>query len=68
MTDTRTDWTGQIWFTTRQAAAFTGYHQDTVRKALEAGEIAGSQRRAGGHWRIHRDDLDRWLRGERASA
>lgn len=56
----------RIWFTTAQAAEFSGYHRDTVRKALEAGELAGSQRVAGGHWRISRSALDAWLGGEAA--
>ncbi|RLV56033.1 DNA-binding protein [Aeromicrobium phragmitis] len=58
----------RIWFNTEQAAAYSGYHVQTVRRALEAGELKGSQRTAGGRWRIHRDALDAWLSGEKASA
>ncbi len=54
----------RIWFSTRQAAEFAGLHPKTVRNALEAGELVGSQRREGGHWRIHHKDLNAWLRGK----
>lgn len=60
------DTTTRIWFTTSQAAEFSGYHRDTVRKALEAGDLVGSQRVTGGHWRIMRADLDAWIRGDAA--
>lgn len=56
----------RIWFNTTQAAEFSGYHVDTIRKALEAGHLVGSQRKVGGHWRISRTDLDAWIRGEAA--
>ena len=52
--------TGRVWLTTAQAAEHTGYHPDTIRKALEAGELRGKQRRPGGHWRVHVDVLDAW--------
>lgn len=58
----------RIWFSTRQAAELAGMHPKTVRNALEAGELVGSQRREGGHWRIHRKDLNAWLRGETKAA
>lgn len=58
--------TERIWFNTAQAAEYTGYHATTVRGALEAGELVGSQRKKNGRWRIHRDQLDAWLRGEAA--
>lgn len=53
----------RIWFDTAQAGEHAGYHRDTVRKACEAGELHGSQRKAQGRWRIHRDCLDAWLSG-----
>lgn len=56
-----------IWLTTEQAAARAQRHEQTVRKALEAGELHGTQRKAGGRWRIHVDCLDAWCGGERCT-
>jgi excisionase family DNA binding protein len=53
----------RIWFSVAQAAEYATCHRDTVRKAAEASELHGSQRKARGHWRIHRDCLDAWLAG-----
>lgn len=54
----------RYWHSTEQAAEHTGYHPQTVRKAAEAGELHGSQRKAGGRWRFHVDCLDAWVAGE----
>lgn len=54
----------RIWFTTNQAAEYTGRHRQTVANALRTGELEGNQRHVGSHWRIHRDALDAWMRGE----
>ena len=59
MTETR------IWFRGVQAAEYADCHPDTVRRAAEAGELHGYQRRKLGHWRYHRDCLDAWLAGEK---
>lgn len=56
---------GRVWFSTEQAAEYAGRHRKTILNALVAQELRGSQRAAGCTWRIHRDDLDAWLRGER---
>lgn len=58
--------TERIWFNTDQAAEYTGYHPTTVRGALQSGELSGTQRKKNGRWRMHRDQLDAWLRGEAA--
>lgn len=59
------------WMSTKQAAAYAGRHFKTVR--LAASEyvssdgkrgLKGVQRRANCSWRFHRDDVDRWIRGE----
>ncbi|HEY0889911.1 MAG TPA: helix-turn-helix domain-containing protein [Nocardioides sp.] len=55
----------RFWHSTHTAAAHSGFHPQTVRKACESGELHGSQRTKGGRWRIHRDCLDAWLRGEK---
>lgn len=52
-----------IWLTTQQAAERATRHVDTVRRALEAGELHGSQRKARGTWRIHVDCADAWVAG-----
>lgn len=54
----------RIWFNTAQAGQHAVCHVDTVRKALESGELHGSQRKAKGRWRIHRDCLDAWAAGD----
>lgn len=51
------------WHTTRSAATYADCHVQTVLEALRAGELRGSQLKKNGRWRIHRDDLDAWLRG-----
>lgn len=55
----------RIWLNTAQAAEHAGCHRDTVLKALEAGELHGSQRKPGGRWRIHIGCVDAWNLGER---
>jgi excisionase family DNA binding protein len=57
---------GTPWMTTRQAAAYARRHRETVLLALRRGELQGTQRngRANCTWRVHRDDVDRWMRGE----
>lgn len=51
----------RIWFNTSQAATRAGRHPDTVRDALEAERLHGTQPKTRGHWRIHRDCLDAWV-------
>ena len=53
-----------IWLSTRQAAEVAGRHVVTIRRALEAGDLHGGQRKPGASWRIHRDCLTAWLLGE----
>lgn len=53
----------QIWFNTDQAADYAGRYVGTLRKALEAGELHGHQRKVGGRWSIHVDCLDAWVGG-----
>lgn len=56
----------RIWFSTTQAADYAGRHPKTILDALHIGDLKGSQRAAGCSWRIHRDALDAWLRGDAA--
>lgn len=54
------------WMTTRQVAEYANRHRDTVLLALRLGQLKGYQNngRACSTWRVHRDDVDRWMRGE----
>lgn len=53
----------RLWFNTRQAGEYVGNHPTTVLRALEAGELHGSQRKPKGRWRIHVTCLDAWAGG-----
>lgn len=55
--------TTRLWLNTAQAAHHAGNHADTIRKAAEAGELHGSQRKPGGRWRFHVTCLDAWVSG-----
>lgn len=55
---------GRIWFNTTQAGEYTGRHPKTILHALYDGELRGSQKHPRCSWRIHKDWLDAWLRGE----
>lgn len=52
-----------VWLDTAKAAQRADRHVITVRRALEADQLHGSQRTAGGRWRIHVDCLDAWVAG-----
>ena len=54
----------RLWMNTAQAAEHAGRHVDTIRKAVESGELHGSQRKVKGRWRIHVDCLDAWCGGD----
>jgi excisionase family DNA binding protein len=60
----------RIWFTTRQAAEYAGCNIQTIADACRSGALQAGQPfgGAGGRWRIHRDALDQWLRGERIAS
>lgn len=55
----------RIWFNTSQSAEHAGCHRDTVLKAVEAGELHGTQRKKNGRWRIHVACLDAWCGGDK---
>lgn len=54
-----------IYLTTAETAERTTRHPVTVRRALEAGELHGGQRKPGASWRIHVDCADAWALGEK---
>lgn len=64
------DLSQRIWFTSKQAAEYAGVHQQTVADACRSGALRAGQPfgGAGGRWRIHRSDLDAWLRGEQVAS
>jgi len=53
----------RLRFNTAQAADFVGCHPQTIRKALEAGELHGGQRKTKGRWSVRRDCLEAWVEG-----
>lgn len=62
----------RLRFNTAQAAQYAGRHVDTIRRALEAGQLHGGQRvnqktgevKKGGRWSIRLECLDAWLDGQ----
>lgn len=54
----------RLRYSTEQAAEYSGRHVVTIRKALEAGDLHGGQRKAGGRWSIRFECLDAWLDGK----
>lgn len=56
----------RTWFGTAAAARYTGRPARKVAGAARSGELVGYQQAgAGGNWHFRRDDLDRWMRGEK---
>ena len=53
-----------VRLTVAEAAAEGRKHPITVRRALEAGELHGSQRVKGGRWTVEEPCLSAWLAGE----
>jgi len=51
------------WLTIREAAKRVGRHEDTVRKACQAGELFAKQRGKHGRWAIRPSSLDAWMDG-----
>lgn len=52
-----------VLLTPAEAAAWGRRHPDTVRRALEAGVLHGSQRVPRGRWVVARECLEAWLAG-----
>lgn len=50
--------------TVDEAAAAARRHPQTVRRALEAGRLHGTQRVVGGRWTVREDCLEAWCDGE----
>jgi hypothetical protein len=55
----------RVWLTYPETEAYTNYHATTIWRAVKRGEL-----RQGGlprSPRFHRDDLDAWMRGDKAA-
>jgi hypothetical protein len=52
------------YLTVAQAAAASNRHPVTLWRALESGQLHGSQRMARGKWSIRPECLDAWLDGQ----
>lgn len=50
-----------------EASAEYGPHPVTLRRALENGDLHGSQRIARGKWSIRRECLDAWMDGQQCA-
>ncbi|MEE3126373.1 MAG: helix-turn-helix domain-containing protein [Actinomycetota bacterium] len=54
----------RLWLDVAQSSEHSGHHPVTLRRALQSGELHGTQRKAKGKWRIHVTCLDAWLLGQ----
>ena len=54
----------KTWFTVAEAAEYAGVSPTTLGRVIRAHEIRASRPGSRGMYRIHRDDLEAWLRGE----
>lgn len=52
------------YLTVPAASEYSGKHPVTIRRALEAGQLHGSQMVPKGRWSIHTDCLEQWLAGD----
>lgn len=52
------------WLLVPEVMRYARVGNRDVLGALGDGSLRGHQVKAGGKWRIHRDDVDAWLRGE----
>lgn len=54
------------WLSPLSASEYALCSVKTILAALRDGTLRGYQRKPGGTWRIHQDDLDAWIRGQDA--
>lgn len=50
------------WMTPLEAASYARTSPNMVTIACRDGSLPASQIKRGGKWRIHRDDLETWIR------
>lgn len=53
----------RVWMSITEVVGYSGVNSSTVGDALRDGSLRGWQVVRGGKWRVHRDDVDAWLRG-----
>jgi excisionase family DNA binding protein len=58
----------RVWLTPAEVQDITGFGRTEVYAALQTGELEGHQRGKGRLWRIHKDAVETWVRGERKTA
>ena len=51
------------WMTLAEVCSYGRIGRKEVLAALNSDELVGHQTKAGGRWRVHREDVDSWLRG-----
>jgi excisionase family DNA binding protein len=51
------------WLTLAEVCEYGRIGRKEVLAALKSDELIGHQTKEGGRWRVHRDDVDSWLRG-----
>lgn len=55
----------ETWLTVRECAATAKRHPETIRKAIRAGELPSTQRKARGTHFVLESDLNAWIAGVR---
>jgi len=68
MTDSDSSVIGRVWFSPAEVQAMTGISRTEIYLALQTGDLLGHQRGKGRIWRVHRDAVNAWMRGERMTA
>lgn len=58
----------RVWLTVDEARQRTGVSKTELYEALQVGDLVGTQRGKHAKWRVHVDDLDRWMRHPGAGA
>lgn len=56
--------TDSPWMTVKDAAKYTKWSEWTVRQAVKDGSLEAHGVRSGRGYRLHRDDLDKWMRSQ----
>lgn len=50
------------WLTVDEVRQMSGEGRTRVYQALQEGELVGRQRTPRGKWRVHVEEVDRWMR------
>lgn len=52
------------WLNVKEAAAYAGSSEETIRVALRRRQLKGAQRTKNANWRTQAEWIDAWLEGE----